>query len=66
MNENPFSNQEIHALFEHGFELEYSLKEPCIICMALYIRKRVANQTVHFADAFAHKNVVYGYDVVTT
>ena len=22
MNENPGSNQEIHVLFEHGFELE--------------------------------------------
>ena len=22
MNENPCSNQEIHALFEHGYELE--------------------------------------------
>ena len=26
----------------------------------------VANQTDHFADAFVHENVAYGYDVVTT
>ena len=37
MNENPCSNQEIHVLFEHGFE-------PCIICMTLYTES-VADQT---------------------
>ena len=26
MNENPCSNQEIHVLFEHGSELENTLK----------------------------------------
>ena len=36
MNENPCSNQLIHVLFEHGFELENTLNEPCIICMTLY------------------------------
>ena len=31
MNENQCSNQEIHVLFEHGSELENTLKEPYII-----------------------------------
>ena len=40
-------------LFEHGFES--TSNEPLVICMPLY-----------FADVFVCKNVVYGYDVVTT
>ena len=39
MNENPCSNQEIHVLFEHGFELENTSNEPRVICMTLYIGK---------------------------
>ena len=60
MNENPCSNQEIHALFE----LENTSNEPCIICMTLYT-ERIADQTDHFADVFVRKNVAYGYDVMT-
>ena len=34
MNENPCSNQEIHVLFEHGFELENIL---CIISFTNFL-----------------------------
>ena len=61
MNENPCSNQEIHVLFEHGFELENTSNEPCIVYMRLYTES-VADLADHFADAFVRKN--YGYDVV--
>ena len=64
MNENPCSNQEIHALFEHGSEVENTKIEPCIICMTLYTES-VADQTDHFAVVFVRENVAYGYDVVT-
>ena len=65
MNENPCSNQEIHALFENGSELENTSNELCIIRMTLYTES-VADQTDHFADVFVRENVAYGYDVVTT
>ena len=52
-------------LFEHGFELENTKNQPCIICMALYTESD-ADQTDHFADAFVWENVAYGYDIVTT
>ena len=42
MNENPFSNQEIHVLFEHGSGLENTENEPCIICMTLYTEGTVS------------------------
>ena len=64
MNENPCSNQEIHVLFEHGYELENTYNEPCIICMTLYT-ERIADQTDHFADVFVRENVAYGNDVMT-
>ena len=50
MNKNPCSNQEIHALFEHG--------------MTLYM-ERVEDQTDHFVDAFVREKVAYCYDIVT-
>ena len=65
MNENPSSNQEIHVLFEHGFELDDTLKEPCIICMTLYTES-VPDQTDHYSDAFVRENFEYSYDLVTT
>ena len=65
MNENPCSNQEIHVLFEHGFELENTSNEPRVICMTLY-RESDVDQTDHFADVFVCDNVAYGYDVVAT
>ena len=58
MNENPCSNQEIHLLFEHGFELEYTLNEPRVICMTLYTES-LADQTDHFADGYVRENVGY-------
>ena len=60
MNEHPSSIQEIHVLFEHPFELENTLNEPCIICMTLYTES-VADRTDHFANAFFRENVAYGY-----
>ena len=65
LNENPYSNQEIHVLFEHGSELEHTKSEPCIICKTLYTES-VADQTDNFADVFVQENVAYGYDVATT
>ena len=65
MNENPCLNKEIHVLFEHGFDLKNTYNEPCIICMTLYTES-VADQTDHFANAFVHENITYGYDIVTT
>ena len=62
MNENPCSNQEIHVLFEHNFELE---NESCTICKTLYTES-IADQTDHYADAFVRENIAYGYDVVIT
>ena len=64
MNEKPCSNLEILVLFEHGFELENTKNELCIICMTLYMES-VADQTDRFAEAFVRKNVAYSYDVVT-
>ena len=64
MNETPCSNQEIHMLFEHGFELENTKNEPCIICIMLYMES-IVDQTVHFADSFARENVAKCYGVVT-
>ena len=54
MNENPCSNQEIHALFEHGFELENTFNEPCIICM---LTESDADQTDHFTDVLFTKTL---------
>ena len=54
MNENPFSNQEIHVLFEHGSELENTI----------YMESG-ADQTYHFADVFVREIVAHGYDVMT-
>ena len=65
MNENTCSNQEIHALFEHGSEPGNTKNEPFIICMTLYAES-VAGQTGHSADVFVRENVAYGFDVVTT
>ena len=65
MNENLCSNQEIHEQFVHGFELENTLNEPCIICMTLYTESD-ADQTDHLANDSVRENVAYGYDVVTT
>ena len=64
MNENPCSNQEIHMLFEHGFELENTLNKHCVICMTL-ITESIVDQTDHFTDAFFSEKVTYGYDIVT-
>ena len=33
--------------------------------MTLYTES-VADQTDHFADAFVHENVVYGFNILTT
>ena len=63
MNEYPCSNQEIHALFEHGSELENTQNEPYIICMTLY---KESGPDGSFADVFVRENVAYDYDVVTT
>ena len=52
-------------LFEHGFEIENILNEPCIICMTLYMES-LADQSDHFADTFVRQDVAYSYDVVTT
>ena len=38
MNKNPCSNQEIHVLFEHGFELENTKMSPALFARR-YIRK---------------------------
>ena len=65
MNEKPCSNQEIHLLFEYGFELENYKTESSVICMTLYLERDV-DQTDHIADVFGIENVGYGYDVVTT
>ena len=65
MNDNPYSNQDIHVLFEHGSELENTKNEPCIICMTLYMES-VGDQTDHSAYVLVHENVTYGYDVVMT
>ena len=65
MKENPCANQEIHMLFEHGFEPENTENEPCNICMTLYTES-IADKIDHFPDAFVREKVVYGYDVVTT
>ena len=65
MNENPFSNQEIHVLFEHESGLKITENEPCIICMTLYTES-LADQTDHFAYVFVRENAAYGYDIVTT
>ena len=51
MNENPCSNQEIHMLFEHGFELENTSNKPREIYMTLFADS-AEDQTEHFADAF--------------
>ena len=51
MNENPYSNQEIHMLFEHGSEFENTQNEPFIICMTLNTES-IADQTYHFANVF--------------
>ena len=64
MNENLFSNKEIHVLFEQGSELENTQNEPCIICMTIYT-ENIADQTYHFTDVFVRENVAYGYDVMT-
>ena len=68
MNENPYSNQEVHVLFEHGSELENTYKQPCIICLTLYTESVVDPNDLndHFADVSVRKNVAYGYDVVKT
>ena len=65
MNEYPCSNQEIHVLFEYGFELYHTSNKPRVIYMTLYAES-VADQTDHLADAFARENVAHGYDVVMT
>ena len=36
MNENSYSNQEIHMLFKHGFKLENTENDPQVIYMTLY------------------------------
>ena len=64
MNENPCSNQDIHLLFEHRFELENTVNEPCIIRITLFMES-IDDQTDHFTDAFVPENVAYGYNVVT-
>ena len=56
MNQNPCSNQVIHVLFEHGFELENTKNEPCIICMTLYTES-VVDQTDHFAHVLFAKTL---------
>ena len=56
MNENPYSNQEIHMLFEHGFELENTYIESFIICMTVYPGS-VADQTDHSADVLFGKTL---------
>ena len=48
--QNPFSNHEIHMLFEHGFHL----KKPKLGLISMHdvTRESVAAVTDHFADAF--------------
>ena len=65
MNENPYSNQEIHVLFEHGFKLLNTSNKPRVIYMMLYA-ETATDQTDPFADAFVCKNVAHSYDLVTT
>ena len=60
MNENAFSNQEIHVLFEMALNVKIIKMSP-----ALFAR-HIADQTDHFADAFVRENVAYGYDAVMT
>ena len=64
MNEYPYSNQEIHVLFEHGSELENTRNKPCIICMTYM--ESVVDKTDHFVGVFVRENIAYGYDFVTT
>ena len=52
-------------LFEHGFELENTYNEPCVICMTI-ITESIADHTNHFTDAFVCKIITYGLDIVTT
>ena len=55
MNENQCPNQEIHMLFEHGFELENLKNESRVICMTT---ESVVDQTDHFADVCSRKRCV--------
>ena len=49
-------------VFEHGFKLENTSNEPCVIYMTLYTES-IADQTHHFANVFACENVAYSYDI---
>ena len=64
MDENPCSNQEVHMLVEHGFELENTQNEPCIICMTLNTES-VGDQTDHCPEVFVCENIAYSHDMVT-
>ena len=64
MDEIPCSNQEIHLRFEHGVNLKILKMSPKLF--AWRYTESMADQTDHFADAFVHKNMAYGFDVVTT
>ena len=63
MNKSPCSNQEIHLLFEDGFELK--LLKMSHELFAWHYTESVADQTDQFTYAFVRENVTY-YDVVTT
>ena len=57
---NPYSNHEIHALFENGF-FKYKSLKLALICMHDVTLKSVAAVTDHFTDAFVRENVARVY-----
>ena len=57
--QNPYSNHEIHVLFEHGFT--WKSLNWALICMHDVTLECVAAVTDHFADAFVRENVARVY-----
>ena len=45
MKEKPYSNQEIHVLFEHGFEVEILKMSPALFARH-YIQKSLRNRLI--------------------
>ena len=62
--QNPCSNHEIHALFEHGFYLTNPIWT--LICLHNVTGESVAAMADHFADALNRENVACVNDVVAT
>ena len=58
------SNHEIHALFEHGFNLTKPIW--ALICLYNVTRESAAALTDHFAGALVWENVAPIYDVEAT